>query len=79
MIKRKPLFSSTLGGNLLGNILNKNFADPSGESPSKAQHSNKGWKLAIFEMGKRQYHLFENSTSANYDIPLVPGDETLII
>lgn len=37
------------------------------------------WKLCIFELGKRQYHSFENKMSANYNIPIVPEDETLIV
>lgn len=37
------------------------------------------WKLCIFELGKKQYHSFENKKSADYNIPLVPEDETLII
>lgn len=30
-------------------------------------------------LGNKQYHLFEDSGSVNSDIPLVPGDETLIM
>jgi hypothetical protein len=37
------------------------------------------WKMCIFELGKRQYHMFENKMSANYNIPIVPEDETLIV
>lgn len=48
---------------------------------SSYQHNSKkeNWKLCIFELGKRQYHTFENKMSANYNIPIVPEDETLII
>ncbi|CAI2387741.1 unnamed protein product [Moneuplotes crassus] len=37
------------------------------------------WKLCIFELGKSQYHVFKNKMIANYDLPIIPEDETLIL
>lgn len=37
------------------------------------------WKLCIFELGKGQYHVFQNKMIANYDLPIVPEDETVIL
>lgn len=41
--------------------------------------SKSDWRFYIFQLGKKVYHLFENKLLADYNIPITPEDETIII
>jgi hypothetical protein len=62
------------GLTLFNNILQKRVANTLQSTLNKT-----GWKFYIFELGKKLYHIFENKLLADYNIPIVPEDETIIV
>ena len=76
LFKQKTMVNPDIDRAILKGIL----SSPANPLKSfNAKPSKEHWKLCIFELGKRQYHVFENKMVANYNIPIVPEDETLIL
>lgn len=79
IMKQSTLVNTDLDRIMVNDLLDKDT------SPAKVMKSfnykpqKEHWKLSIFELGKEQYHVFDNKMFVNYDIPIVPEDETVIL
>ena len=60
-------------------LLNPEFTKSKMTNSFKHQPNKELWKLSIYELGKKQYHVFDNKITANYSVPIIPEDETLIV
>lgn len=76
--RQNTIINDALGKGLLNDIL-KQQTDTRISNSFHSKPMKEHWRLCIFELGKKQYHIFENKLLANYNIPIVPEDETVIV
>ena len=78
-IKQSTMANPDLDSMMVKDLLNPEFTKNKMTTSFKHQPNKEVWKLSIYELGKKQFHVFDNKITANYNIPIIPEDETLIV
>ncbi|CAI2358831.1 unnamed protein product [Moneuplotes crassus] len=79
LYKQSTLMNTDIDRLLCNDLFDSEAATPKIVNSFNHKPVTDQWKLCIFELGKAQYHTFHNKMIANYDIPIVPEDETVIL
>lgn len=77
--KQNSMVNTNIGKSILKFIM-PHQTSPMNSAPSyDTKRYNEHWRFCIFELSKRQYHIFEDKMTANYNMPIDPDDQTLIV
>ena len=79
LLKQNTMLNTHLGKSILKDIMTNQVIGTKPAHSFNIKPNKEHWRFCIFELGKKQYHMFENKMVANYNMPIDPEDETLIV